>query len=203
MNMSNTDDMKEKLSALVDNELDELDERRVMKALENDADLRQTWERYHLVRSVLHQDLDVLVPSGMAARVAARIESEPANVASFRRRKISHVAGTLAMAASVAVIAVAGVQWFNRPVTVPVSSLVAGAQSVPVNSVAAPVASLAASQSAPDNFIRAGATHWDVKEPETESTLNTFLVEHNEFASSSGIGGMMPYVRVVGYDNPK
>jgi hypothetical protein len=41
-----------------------------------------------------------------------------------------------------------------------------------------------------------------VKEPETESTLNTFLVEHNEFASSSGIGGMMPYVRVVGYDNP-
>jgi hypothetical protein len=42
-----------------------------------------------------------------------------------------------------------------------------------------------------------------VKEPETESTLNAFLVEHNEFASSSGIGGMMPYVRVVGYDNPK
>lgn len=201
--MSNTDDMKEKLSALVDNELDELDERRVMKALENDADLRQTWERYHLVRSVLHQDLDVLVPSGMAARVAARIESEPADVASFRRRKISHIAGTLAMAASVAVIAVAGVQWFHRPVTAPVPSLVAGAQSVPVNSVAAPVASLAAGQSAPDDFIRAGATHWDVKEPETESTLNTFLVEHNEFASSSGIGGMMPYVRVVGYDNPK
>lgn len=201
--MSNTDDMKEKLSALVDNELDELDERRVMKALENDADLRQTWERYHLVRSVLHQDLDVLVPSGMAARVAARIESEPADVASFRRRKISHIAGTLAMAASVAVIAVAGVQWFHRPVTVPAPSLVAGAQSVPVNPVAAPVASLAAGQSAPDDFIRAGATHWDVKEPETESTLNTFLVEHNEFASSSGIGGMMPYVRVVGYDNPK
>ena len=201
--MSNTDDMKEKLSALVDNELDELDERRVMKALESDADLRQTWERYHLVRSVLHQELDVLVPSGMAGRVAAQIESEPANVASFRRRKISHIAGTLAMAASVAVIAVAGVQWFHRPVTTPVPSLVAGAQSVPVSSVAAPVASLAASQPAPDDFIRAGATHWNVKEPETESTLNTFLVEHNEFASSSGIGGMMPYVRVVGYDNPK
>jgi sigma-E factor negative regulatory protein RseA len=203
MNMSNTDDMKEKLSALVDNELDELDERRVMKALENDADLRQTWERYHLVRSVMHQELEVLVPSGMAVRVAARIESEPANVASFRRRKISRLAGTLAMAASVAAIAVAGVQWFNRPVTMPVPSLVTAGQSVPVNTVAAPVPSLAASQSAPDNFIRAGTTRWDVMEPETESTLNAFLVEHNEFASSSGIGGMMPYVRVVGYDNPK
>jgi hypothetical protein len=62
---------------------------------------------------------------------------------------------------------------------------------------------LAAGQPVPDNFVRAGATRWDVKEPETESTLNAFLVEHNEFASSSGIGGMMPYVRVVGYDNPK
>jgi len=203
MNMSNTDDMKEKLSALVDNELDELDERRVMKALENDADLRQTWERYHLVRSVMHQELEVLVPSGVAARVAARIESEPANVASFQRRKISRLAGTLAMAASVAAIAVAGVQWFNRPVTSPIPSLAAVGQSVPVNADAAPVPSLTASQSAPDNFIRAGTTRWDVKEPETESTLNAFLVEHNEFASSSGIGGMMPYVRVVGYDNPK
>ena len=55
MNMSNTDDMKEKLSALVDNELDDLDERRVMAALEKDADLRRTWERYHLVRSALHR----------------------------------------------------------------------------------------------------------------------------------------------------
>lgn len=201
--MSNTDDMKEKLSALVDNELDELDERRVMKALENDADLRKTWERYHLVHSVLHQELDVLVPSGMAARVAARIESEPANVARFRRRQVSRIAGTLAMAASVAVIAVAAVQWFNRPITSPIPSLAAVGQSVPVNSVASPVPSLAVSQTAPDNFIRTGATRWDVKEPETESTLNTFLIEHNEFASSSGIGGMMPYVRVVGYDNPK
>jgi sigma-E factor negative regulatory protein RseA len=203
MNMSNTDDMKEKLSALVDNELDELDERRVMKALEKDADLRQTWERYHLVRSALHQELDALVPSDMAIRVATQIESEPANVASYRRRKISRLAGTLAMAASVAAIAVAGVQWFNRPVTMPVPSLATAGQSVPVNTVAAPIPSLTASQSAPDNFIRAGTTRWNVKEPETESTLNAFLVEHNEFASSSGIGGMMPYVRVVGYDNPK
>lgn len=183
--MSNTDDMKEKLSALVDNELDDLDEHRVMAALEKDADLRQTWERYHLVRSALHQELDAFVPPDMAKRVAARIGMEPANTGSFRRQKITRYAGTFAIAASVAAIAVASVQWFNRPAS-------------------APVAPLAAVQPAPDNFIRAGATRWDMKqeEPETESALNAFLVEHNEFASSSGIGGMMPYVRVVGYDNP-
>ena len=86
--------------------------------------------------------------------------------------------------ASVAAIAVTGVQWINRPAS-------------------APLAPLAAVQTAPEKIIRAGTTHWDTKEPEAESALNAFLVEHNEFASSSSIGGMMPYVRVVGYDNPK
>lgn len=186
--MSNTDDMKEKLSALVDNELDDVNERRVMAALEKDADLRRTWERYHLVHAVLHQELHVFVPPEMAERVAAQIGMEPANVVSVRRRKITRYAGTFAIAASVAAIAVASVQWLSQPAPVP-------------------VAPLAAIQPAPDNFIRAGATRWDMKqqkesEPEAESTLNAFLVEHNEFASSSGIGGMMPYVRVVGYDNP-
>lgn len=185
--MSNTDDMKEKLSALVDNELDDVSERHVMAALEKDAGLRQTWERYHLVRSALHQELGVFVPPDMATRVATQIGLEPANVASFRRQKITRLVGTLAIAASVAAIAVTGVQWFNRPTSVPASSL-------------------AAVQPAPDNFIRAGTTRRDMKqkepEPEAESALNAFLVEHNEFASSSGIGGMMPYVRVVGYDNP-
>ena len=185
--MSHTDDMKEKLSALVDDELDDVNERRVMAALEKDANLRQTWERYHLVRSVLRQELDAFTASDMdmAERVAARISLEPAGTGSFRRQTVIRYAGTLAIAASVAAIAVASVQWFNRPVSTPTPSL-------------------AAVQPAPDSFIRAGTTRWDTKqkEPGAESALNAFLVEHNEFAPTSGIGGMMPYVRVVGYDNP-
>ena len=185
--MSNTDDMKEKLSALVDNELDDLDERRVMAALEKDADLRRTWERYHLVHSVLHQELQGFAPLDLAERVAARIGKEPVHVVSFQRRKITRYAGTLALAASVAAIAIASVQWLSRPASTP-------------------VASLAAVQPAPNNIVRAGATREDVKqktpEPEVETALNAYLMEHNEFASSAGIGGMMPYVRVVGYDNP-
>ena len=183
--MSNTEDMKEKLSALVDNELDNLDERRVMAALEKDADLRRTWERYHLLRSALHRDLDVLIPRDMAERVALQIGMEPAGIGSFPRQKITRYAGTFAIAASVAAIAIASVQWINRPASTPVTTL-------------------AAVQPAPENIIRVGTTRWDMqqKETEAESALNAFLVEHNEFASSSGIGGMMPYVRVVGYDNP-
>lgn len=181
--MSEHDDLKAKLSAFVDDELDAPEERRVLAALEKDAGLRRAWERYHLMRSALRQDLGVLVSPEVAERVAARIQAEPvAKVIPLRRQKIMRLAGTLAIAASVAAVAITGLQWLNQPAS-------------------APLAQLAAGQPASDSIIRAGSTRWNMKEPEAESALNAFLVEHNEFASSSGIGGMMPYVRVVGYDN--
>ncbi len=66
-------DMNEHLSALVDNELDELEEHRVLAALASDATLRDVWERYNLVRAALRQDLEFVVPRDLARRVAQRI----------------------------------------------------------------------------------------------------------------------------------
>ena len=92
--------------------------------------------------------------------------------------------GTFAIAASVAAIAIVGVQWLQQPVS-------------------APLPKLAANVPAQAKTIRSGITRWDTKEPEAENALNAYLVEHDEFASTAGIGGMMPYIRVVSYDNDK
>lgn len=179
----NEEDMKEKLSAYLDNELDELDEHRVHKALAGDVPLRRTWERYHVARSALQQELEFILPSDMAERVSRQIASEPSEAGSYRRHQLTRLAGTLALAASVAAIAILGVQRFNVPAEKPAAMAAAG----PV--VAEPV-------------VRVGTTRWDTKEPDAENVLNAYLVEHNEFASN--IGGMMPsYVRVVGYDSDK
>ena len=180
----NDEHLKEKLSALVDNELDELEERHVFTALKGDVALRRTWERYHLVRAALHQDVDVVVAQDAAEQVTRRIQAEPSTAGSFQRHRVTRFLGTLAIAASVAAIAITGVQWVHQPAP-------------------APLPALAVNTPAPQNFIRSGTTHWDMKEPEAESALNAYLVEHDEFASTSGLGGMMPYVRVVGYDNDK
>ena len=189
----NDEHMKEKLSALVDNELDELEERRVFTALQGDTSLRNTWERYHLVRAALRQDLEVIMPHETAQRLTRRLDAEPSRIASFKRQTIARYIGTLAIAASVAAIAIVGVQWIHQPSP----SL---QQRVASNKLATKVAT---NVPAPENIIRSGTTRWDMKEPETESALNAYLVEHDEFASTSGIGGMMPYVRVVSYDNDK
>lgn len=176
--------LKEKLSALVDNELDDLEEHRVYAVLKGDTALRNTWERYHLMRAALRQDLEFIVPHGMAERVAQRIDAEPSGAAVFQRNRVVRLAGTLAIAASVAALAIAGVQWVHQP----------AASARP---------QLASSNPETATIIRSGTTRWDKKEPETESALNAYLIEHDEFSSTSGIGGMMPYVRAVSYDNNK
>lgn len=182
--------IKEQLSALVDNELDELDERRLLGVLGGDLTLRNVWERYHLVRAALRQDLEVVVAPGLAERVAQRIAAEPSRAAAFRRHHLARLIGTLAIAASVATIAIAGVQWFQQPTSKPLLTV---ATNTPVPTPAP----------APVRVSHRGTMRWDTKEPEAEKALNAYLVEHDEFASTAGIGGMMPYVRVVSYDNDK
>jgi sigma-E factor negative regulatory protein RseA len=78
--MSNTD--KESLSALIDNETDDLELRRLLKAVELDSDLQSTWERMNLVQAVLHDDnvqhsaVLPLVGSNFADKVAKAIAAE-------------------------------------------------------------------------------------------------------------------------------
>jgi sigma-E factor negative regulatory protein RseA len=79
--MSNKD--KESLSALIDNEIDDLELRRLLKAVELDAELRSTWERMNLVQAVLHDDNvqhSTVLPhlgNNLANRVADVIANEP------------------------------------------------------------------------------------------------------------------------------
>lgn len=179
--------MKEKLSALVDNEIDELDQRRVLGALAEDAALRRTWDRYHLVRAALRKELEFVVAPGLAERVAEEISMTSARAGSGSPRtfwrRAALASGTVAIAASVAAVAILGLQWMRAPI---------GTQQL-----------AAQSKPAPAQVARAGAMRWDTTHAEAENALNAYLVEHNEFASHSGFGGMAPYVRVVSYDNDK
>ncbi|KEZ71739.1 RNA polymerase sigma-H factor AlgU, partial [Pseudomonas syringae pv. syringae FF5] len=51
--------LQESLSAVLDNEADELELRRVLNAID-DADTRATWSRYQVARAAMHKEL--LIP---------------------------------------------------------------------------------------------------------------------------------------------
>lgn len=74
-NAQESEQIGESLSALLDNEADDLELRRVLKACEQDSEVGQTWSRFSLVQSLLH-DSAVTVSADLRDRVAAAIQAD-------------------------------------------------------------------------------------------------------------------------------
>ncbi|MGS2723213.1 sigma-E factor negative regulatory protein [Porticoccus sp. GXU_MW_L64] len=103
--------LRESLSALMDDSADELELQRVLKAAADDGELRNTWERYQLARSALHNDAPARTLD-LSASVAAALDAEPAHKATGGVLK---TLGRVAIAASVTLAIVIGVQQANLP----------------------------------------------------------------------------------------
>ncbi|MGC3873044.1 sigma-E factor negative regulatory protein [Halomonas sp. GXIMD04776] len=111
------DNCRESLSALMDNEGDELELRRVLKSLANQADDGQAWRRYHLARSLMQRDHSIDTSVDISDRVMACLESEPvpqipSDKASKRSGNLSF-AGSAAVAATVSLMVIAGAQFYD------------------------------------------------------------------------------------------
>lgn len=104
-----TQDTQENLSAGIDGELSREELRFLLRRLDHDATLQQTWTRYHLARDGLRRQLPPLAAPGFAARVMLAIEQESRPASSRRRHWLRWSAGG-AIAASVAVAALTLVQ---------------------------------------------------------------------------------------------
>ncbi|MFZ1574909.1 MAG: hypothetical protein WAT36_06700, partial [Chromatiaceae bacterium] len=76
-------------------------------------------------------------------------------------------------------------------VTPPISSPVAASVSSPA---ASRVVNLSPSRTPEGN------PRWHLAEPELESKLDQFLVNHQASSSVNGIKGIFPYATVVGYE---
>ncbi|GAC20935.1 sigma-E factor negative regulatory protein [Paraglaciecola arctica] len=116
----------ENLSALVDGEdsTSTSSSSHVLDAVKNDAELQLKWKSYHLIRDGLRQELPANINFDIADRVAQALESEPAILAPKKTWRDLPLVGTvipfakqggqMAIAASVAVAMIIGVQQFNQ-----------------------------------------------------------------------------------------
>ena len=126
----------EAISALMDGETNDLDLRRLLKFAAENHETMETWERYHLVQSVMHEQ-GTPVSTAVASGVAVALADEVAYSAESQRFSAWQQQLTkLAVAAAVAVLAVLTLQP-DPAVTIPTSEL---AQEAPSNSQAAPLA---------------------------------------------------------------
>lgn len=96
---------RESLSAGVDGELSKEQLRFLLRRLDRDASLQQTWGRYHVARDCLRRQLPPMADGGFAARVSLAIERESRPAAATRRGHWLRWSTGGAIAASVAAAA--------------------------------------------------------------------------------------------------
>ncbi|GEN22505.1 sigma-E factor negative regulatory protein [Halomonas cupida] len=110
---------RESLSALMDNEGDELELRRVLKSLESDDDAAMSWRRYHLMRAAMRRETDSDPSVDLSVGIMARLEQEPAPVMDIEtdhgqaRRGGIGLARGAGIAAAVSLMVISGVQFYN------------------------------------------------------------------------------------------
>jgi len=75
MSQNDSENISETISALLDSEADDLELRRFLKSCDQDSILLETWERYCLVQSALHETVQP-VSASLSQRIAAQIELE-------------------------------------------------------------------------------------------------------------------------------
>jgi len=104
--------LHESLSAVMDNEADELELRRVLAA-SDDQEVRATWSRYQIARAVMHKEL-IEPRLDISAAVSAAIADEAVPSVPARAGVAWRNLGRLAVAASVTVAVLAGVRLYNQ-----------------------------------------------------------------------------------------
>lgn len=169
----------DKLSALMDGELDEVEARGELARLKERPELQELWSAFHLIGDALRGE-GVLSP-GFSERVARRLADEPAVLAPQRRPARKLV--TYALSAAASLSAVAMVAW----VALSGSTLTTVA---PSQIARAPVAAPAAR-----------STPQMVNLP-NDGRMNEYFLAHQGFSPSTAIQGVTPYIRSVAARQP-
>ncbi len=179
-----SDEIREQLSALADDELSDVEQPLLLGRLQRDAELRECLGRYQLIGEVMRGTGTVML--GVADRVRRALQQDAAGQLPDTPKQENFnwwkpLAG-FAVAASVALVAVLTVSSLRETATGSALELASNQEDAPV-------------------LARVSDEQWDRIEPGIDKRLSGYLVNHNEYAASRGVQGVMPYVRIVGFEN--
>jgi sigma-E factor negative regulatory protein RseA len=163
----------DKISTLMDGELDEHQARGQVLRLKQDEELTRDWHTFHLIGDAMRGER-ALSPD-FSRHLAARLAAEPTVLAPRRSTTKRAVAYALSAAASLAAVAlVGGIAFFNNPLA-------------PQSEIArAPVTPAPAAVPSPQ-----------IASVPSDGKMNDYLIAHQEFSSSTAIQGLAPYIRSV------
>ena len=216
--------MNESLSALMDGEADELELRRTLNELSENDGLRSRWERYHLIRAVMKNELQIdqaRVKAGIWAELDLGDEnySEDILIAANTTqasgvRSWGGNLGKLAVAATVALAVVFGVDMGNdsnlNPGQ-PAQFIAEGTASDPAslsiqeNGVSIPSGTLVADSTAANSTLALQQAGVDLmnKHPTLEDMrrANAYQLRHVQSTAINKHPSMVPFVKMASFEN--
>jgi sigma-E factor negative regulatory protein RseA len=170
----------DKISALMDGELDEHQARQQIARLKQDESLVECWHAFHVVGDALRGE--GALSGDFGRRLSARLAEEPTVLAPHRSTLKNVTTYALSAAASLSAVAVVGwLAFFNNPL--------------------APPAELAQAPGTPAPVVAVPASAQLANLP-SDGKMNEYLIAHQEFSPSTAIQGLAPYIRGVSGAQP-
>jgi len=191
------DESGRQISEFLDGELDESLHETCVGRLSRDGALRARFSRYVIIRDCIHRDAPE-VPTELADRVMNALADEPVvlapgNSRRSRWQRLARPAAGIAVAASVATVALMGLRDFG-----PFGE--ESATSSPPPSVAREEAVANPVNEMPQVQYVNSPLRRPMAEPASavdRTWLNNYLMRHNEAAGVVGRTGFIPYVHIV------
>jgi len=177
---------REHISSLMDGEVSRETGRFLVRRLGADEELCATWARYHLVRDCMRHQEGGLAGGGLASRVRLAIDQETPSGRRFRTAPgwLKPAVG-MAVAASVALMAIVAVGPGSRPAATAASE-VAGVAETP--SFRSPQSLTPAPMSQQASLLGESAG---------DSRMNALLLRHYQATGSTGGKGFVTFVPIV------
>lgn len=204
--------LEQSLSALMDGEATEMETHRILKAVAEDQKLRDKWKRYHIASATMQGD-PASSSVDYSAAISAAIDQEPAHRPG-RMAVVASSAGRFAIAASVALVAVFGVQQLNSPVDNGGQTTEFAAVEVPEETagpaiqfpsgfqptINARTVSVGGNNKSSQRTIPVIEVQQQIEkqysEAELRAYLNSIMSRHSDHAALNSNQGMLPFARL-------
>ena len=219
--------LRESLSALMDGEANELEMRRVLDRLGQDQDLRETALGYQRIGETIRNEQNAFSGIDLSASISAALEEEPvpvlegsveqsaqqtASIQTVKKTGWAANLGRFAIAASVAVATVVGVQTWNAATRTDTGF----GNGTEVASVTGPAGYPTGNLPTADMFgargLQAGlGTPQTSLTPEqmnqargyadrvAQERFRAYMLEHAEQATAQSGSGVMPFIRAASF----
>lgn len=165
----------DKISALMDGELDDRQAHEQLARLKQDQDLVGCWHTFHVIGDALRGE--PVLSQGFNRRLTDRLYEEPTVLAPQRVAVKRMTAYALSAAASVSAVALVGWMAFVSNPFAPQIELAKAPAATAIPPAVTPPAQLASVPS--------------------DGRMNEYLIAHQGFSPSTSIQGVAPYIRTV------